>query len=98
MSTNQNVSRAGRGRSPTDEELDAYIRTRLDLIGIDLDVLPEDDPDAPADRERVHRSLRNFLRNTVPALSEYELDPQAWPPLLYPASLPPVTEGGSDGR
>ncbi|TVP55975.1 MAG: hypothetical protein EA351_09165 [Gemmatimonadales bacterium] len=80
------------GRAPSDEELDAYIRTRLALIGIDLSVLPEEDPDAPADQAGVHRSIRNFLRNTVPALSAYELDPQAWPPVLYPAALPPVGE------
>ncbi len=83
---------ATHGRAPSDEELDAYIRTRLALIGIDLSVLPEEDSDAPADRVSVHRSIRNFLRNTVPALSAYELDPQAWPPVLYPAALPPVGE------
>jgi hypothetical protein len=80
---------------PTDEELDAYIRTRLELIGIDLSVLPEDDPEAPADRARVHRSIRNFLRNTVPALSAFELDPQQWPPFFYPAALSEVREESS---
>lgn len=83
---------------PTDQELDAYIRTRLALIGIDLSVLPDEDSDAPADRAGVHRSLRNFLRNTVPNLSAYELDPQHWPPVLYPASLPPVSESDDAGR
>jgi hypothetical protein len=89
------MSPQGAPRGPddlTDEELDQYIRTRLTLIGIDLSVLPEEDPDAPADRVRIHRSLRNFLRNTVPRLSAYELDPQSYPPVLYPSALPPVTE------
>lgn len=81
--------------SPTDEELDVFIRTRLKLIGVDLDVLPEDDPEAPADRVRIFRSLRRFLRGTVPALSTYELDPQIWPPGLYPSRMLPDGEDES---
>jgi hypothetical protein len=34
----------------SDEELDAYILTRLKSLGLDLSVLPEDDEDAPADQ------------------------------------------------
>ncbi len=73
----------------TDAELDAYIRTRLAIVGVELSVLPEDDPAAPADRIRIYRSARNFLRNTVPRISGYSLDPQDVPPILYPAALPP---------
>lgn len=85
---------------PTDSELDQYIKTRLRLIGIDLSVLPEDDASAPADQLRTIRSVRSFLRSTVPALSAFELDSQQFPPVLYPSALPSVTEqgGGLDGR
>ncbi len=85
------------GPDLTDQELDRYVVTRLRLLGIDLSVLPEDDPEAPADQLRVLRSARSFLRNTVPALSNFELDPQVFPPVSYPAALPPVTEV-SDGE
>ena len=81
-----------RRRPPSREELDDYIRTRLALIGIDLSVLPEDDPDAPADQLRVLRSARRVLEQTVPALSDYSLDPQEVPPSLYPAHLPAVRQ------
>jgi hypothetical protein len=76
----------------SDEELNRYILTRLRLAGVSLDPLPERDPDAPADRERVLNSARSLLRGGAAALSALELDPQDWPPLLYPASLPPVEE------
>jgi hypothetical protein len=72
----------------TDEELDVYVQTRLRIIGVDLSVLPENDPDAPADRVRILRSARGFLRGTVPELSAFELDPQVFPPVSYPAALP----------
>jgi len=78
----------------TDEELDRYVETRLRIIGVDLSVLPHDDRDAPADRVRVLRSARGFLRRTVPALSAFELDPQVFPPVSYPAALPVVPEVG----
>ncbi len=81
-----------RRRPPTQDELDDYIRTRLALIGIDLSVLPEDDPDAPADQARVLRSARRVLEQTVPALSDYSLDPQEVPPSMYPAHLPTVRQ------
>ncbi len=81
----------------TDEELDRYVLVRMRLAGIDLSVLPEDDPSAPADRTRILRSARSFLRGTVTALAERELDPQAFPPMVYPAALPPVNAAGGDG-
>lgn len=76
----------------SDEVLDTFIRVRLALAGVDLSVLPESDPEAPADQDRVLRSARGFLRNTVPRLSRFELDPQEWPPVLYPSRLPEVIE------
>lgn len=72
---------------PTDEELNAYIRTRLALLGVDLDVLPEDDPEAPVDRRTIFEQTRRFLRTTVPAVSGFPIDPQEVPPALYPAAV-----------
>ena len=68
----------------TDDELDSLILGRLKLAGIDLSVLPEDDPDAPADRRRVLASARNFLRSTPGAVRAFAMDPQDVPPVLYP--------------
>jgi hypothetical protein len=70
---------------PTDAELDALIRARLQLIGIDLSQLPLSDPDAPADQTRVMSSLRNFLRSTPPTISDYSPSVQDHPPVVYPA-------------
>lgn len=72
---------------PTDAELDAYILTRLKTIGIDLSVLPEDDSSAPADRRRILASARRMLRTTIPAISDFVVDPQEFPPAMYPAAL-----------
>lgn len=68
----------------TDEELDAYILTRLRSLGVDLSVLPEDDGDAPADQRRILASARRFLRTTPPAIQQFGMDPQAVVPTLYP--------------
>ena len=70
---------------PTDAELDAHIRARLQLIGIDLSQLPVSDPSAPADQTRVMNSLRNFLRTTPPVISAYSASVQDHPPVVYPA-------------
>ncbi len=75
-----------------DEELDRWILTRLAMVGVDLGVLPEDDPDAPADQRRVLVSLRQILRERMPVVSDYPLDPMQFPPVLYPAHLPEVRE------
>jgi DNA polymerase III epsilon subunit-like protein len=72
---------------PTDAELDALILARLALLGIDLEQLPLSDPEAPADRTRVMRSLRGFLRSTPPVISDYSPSVQDHPPVLYPAPL-----------
>lgn len=71
---------------PTDEELDAFILTRLEMLGVDLSVLPEDDPDAPADRRRILASARSFLRTTPAGIANYALDALGPPPLLYPSA------------
>ena len=72
---------------PTDAELNAWILTRLALIGIDLSQLPLADSSAPADQTRVLSSLRSFLRGTVPEISNYLADVQLNPPAEYPAEL-----------
>jgi hypothetical protein len=71
----------------TDEELNAYILTRLALAGVDLSVLPEENASAPVDRRRVLASARRFLRTAVPAIRSYPLDPDTAPPVLYAAAL-----------
>lgn len=68
-----------------DDELDALILARLELVGVDLSVLPDDDPEAPADRSRILASARRFLRTTPPALLDFEMDVQEVPPVIYPA-------------
>jgi hypothetical protein len=71
----------------TDEELDRYILTRLEIVGVDLSVLPENDESAPADRIRVLRSARSFLRSTVPAIAELRIQPEDALPALFPTAL-----------
>lgn len=74
---------------PTDEELDVAILARLSLLGVDLSVLPEDAPDAPADQRRILASARRFLRSTPGAIADFRMDPQEVPPIAYPAALAP---------
>jgi len=78
--------------APTDAELDALIRARLALLGIDLAQLPADDPAAPADQARILVALRAFLRTTVPVVSGWAADPQRFPPVLYPSPFTAWTE------
>lgn len=61
--------------SPTDAELDAFIAFRLGMLGIDLSVLPYDDPTAPVDQLGAYESMRSTLRSQLQLL-EYPLDPQ----------------------
>ena len=70
----------------SDEELDAYVLTRLRMTGIDLSVLPVDDADAPADQRRILSSARRFLRSTPAAILGLEMDVQAVPPVMYPSA------------
>jgi len=74
----------------TDEELDTYVLTRLRAAGVDLGVLPEDDPSAPADRRRILAGARRFLRSTPPAILGFEPDVQAVAPTMYPAAAAPA--------
>jgi hypothetical protein len=60
--------------TPTDAELDAFIQFRLGMLGIDLSVLPVNDPSAPADQVRAFSSMRSTLRNQIQLL-EFPLDP-----------------------
>lgn len=70
----------------TDAQLNAYILARLTAAGVDLSVLPENDPDAPADQARILRSARRFLRTTPPALRAFQADVQNAPPIMYPST------------
>ena len=69
---------------PTDEELNVYIRTRYILLGVDISVLPESDPDAPMDQERLLANGRSILRQDVIA-ADFEIDPQFNLPVAHPA-------------
>ncbi len=69
--------------TPTDEDLDRYILTRYALLGIDISVLPESDPDAPMDQERLLANGRSILREDVVA-ANFEIDPQFNLPVAFP--------------
>lgn len=70
--------------SPSDDELNVYIRTRYALLGVDISVLPESDPDAPMDQERLLANGRSILREDVVA-ADFEIDPQFNLPVPHPA-------------
>lgn len=76
----------------SDEELDALILTRLKLVGVDLGILPADDPAAPADQRRILASARSFLRSTPRAIRDLPFFHEGVVPALYPvaASGPPA--------
>ena len=69
---------------PTDEELDAYIRTRYALLGIDISVLPVSDEEAPMDQERLLANGRDIIRQDVEA-ANFVIDPQFNVPMPFPA-------------
>ncbi len=77
--------------APSDEELDVYIRTRYALLGVDISVLPESDPDAPMDQERLLANGRSILRDDVVA-AEFQIDPQFHLPVAHPAPFVAWTE------
>lgn len=79
--------------TPTDEELDVYIRTRYALLGVDISVLPESDPDAPMDQERLLANGRSILRQDAVA-ADFEIDPQFNLPVQHPAPFTAWTEEG----
>jgi len=70
----------------SDQELDAYVLTRLRMAGVDIAVLPEDDAEAPVDQKRILSSARRFLRSTPAALLDFEMDVQTVPPVMYPSA------------
>ena len=80
----------------TDAELDAYVLTRLKTLGVDLDVLPEDDETAPADRRRILEGAGRFLRSTPSAILAFDPDVHSVPPILYPAASPEALGGSGD--
>ena len=69
---------------PSDEELNVYIRTRYQLLGVDISVLPDSDPDAPMDQERLLENGRSILRQEVVA-ADFDIDPQFNLPVPHPA-------------
>lgn len=71
---------------PTDAELDAYIRTRYALLGVDVSVLPSSDPDAPMDQERLLSNGRDILRQEA-AAADFAIDPQLHLPTPFPVQL-----------
>lgn len=93
-------------RPPTDEELDAWIRARSRLVGIDLDQLPEtaDPVTGSPTRAEALASIREFLRETIPPVSDWrpETDPalqqQTMPPVLYPAPHTAWTQSDEGDR
>ncbi|TGB02118.1 hypothetical protein [Streptomyces sp. MZ04] len=84
-----------------DDQLDAYIRTRLALAGVDIDQLPEQpDPGTGSpSRAQALSSLRAFVKSTPAALADWTpggtpaYAQQAAPPLIYPS----VAEGHRTG-
>ena len=77
--------------SPSDEDLNVYIRTRYQLLGVDISVLPDSDPDAPMDQERLLENGRSILRQEVVA-ADFDIDPQFNLPVPHPAPFVAWTE------
>jgi hypothetical protein len=79
---------------PTQEQLDAYVRTRLALAGFDLTLLPEkaDPATGVPTQAQVLASLRSFVASTPGAIAGWAA-PATSPayaqqtslPLLYPS-------------
>jgi hypothetical protein len=87
-----------RYRDVSDADLDTLILARLELLGVDLSVLPDEDAEAPADRSRILASARRFLRSTPGAIADFEMDPQEVPPVMYPAELGGRLPGAASSR
>jgi len=81
--------------NPTDAELDAFIAFRLGMLGIDLSVLPYDDPSAPVDHVRAYAAMRSTLRSQIQLL-EFPLDPQETIATYYASPQLAWTDPGSD--
>jgi len=67
------------GHTPTDDELNTYIRARLALLSIDISVLPE------STQTSLLSSCRGILRGTVVTISSYTPDIQENAPVMYTA-------------
>jgi hypothetical protein len=80
---------------PTDEQLDVYIKTRYALMGIDISVLPENDPSAPMDQARVLTSARSTIRQDA-EIAAYPTDQQADVATFFPVQFATWT-GALDG-
>ena len=62
--------------APTDAELDALAQSYWALLGIDISVLPENDPTAIVDQARCLSNARSTLRAEGPIMDFPGLDPQ----------------------
>jgi hypothetical protein len=79
---------------PTDAELDTLARSYWALLGIDISVLPVEDPTAVVDQVRCLASARSTLRGEVPIAEYAGLDPQADIAVLYPVPFSQWTAAG----
>ena len=76
---------------PNDDELNAYIQTRYALLGIDISVLPEVDPEAPMEQERLLANARLILRQDA-EVAAFQIDPQFNLPMPFPAPFTAWTQ------
>ena len=76
---------------PNDDELNAYIQTRYALLGIDISVLPEVDPEAPMDQERLLANARLIIRQDA-EVAAFQIDPQFNLPMPFPAPFTAWTQ------
>jgi hypothetical protein len=82
---------------PSDDDLDKYIRTRYALLGIDISVLPKDDPKAVMDQKRLLANGRSILRQEVIA-ADFKIDPQFNVPMPLVPQFVAAWTREEDGR
>jgi hypothetical protein len=80
--------------TPSTDELNAWIFTRLELLGIDISVLPVSGS-APATQNGILSACRSMLTGTIPVVSAYTADVEANPPALYVAPFTQWTSGNT---
>jgi hypothetical protein len=83
--------------TPTDDELNAFILFRFAMLGIDISVLPFDDPDAQVDQVTVLEGCRDTIRQAL-TLLEYDLDAQSHIATYYAAPQSAWTTPDPEGR
>jgi hypothetical protein len=83
--------------TPTDAELNAYILFRFGMLGIDISVLPFQDPSAQVDQVSVLESCRSTLRQSLQLL-DYELDVQKHIATYYASPQSAWTTPDEDDR